>query len=115
MNFADRAFTERPEHAQAFQFERGQIENGMARTATVMWWCHLVHILAGSKSLYGSMCVVQPAAKEVAEKCGFRPSGVKTPDESADIMSCLKARPTKLNTFSATSKAGLILDILCRG
>src|SRR5712691_9716347 len=45
------------------------------------------------------------AAKQVAEKCSFRPSGVKTPEENAAFMSCLKARPTKLKTFSATCKA----------
>src|SRR6266478_1826921 len=52
------------------------------------------------------------AAKQVAEKCAFRPSGVKTPDESADFMSCLsflrqdeKARPTKLKSFSVTCTA----------
>jgi hypothetical protein len=32
-------------------------------------------------------------------------SGVKTPAEIADFMSCLKARPTKLQTFSATCDA----------
>src|SRR5713226_5848417 len=39
------------------------------------------------------------AASQVAEKCGFRPSGVKTPEENAAFMSCLKARPTKLKSF----------------
>src|SRR6266704_1514674 len=29
----------------------------------------------------------------------FRPSGVKTPEENAAFMSCLKARPTKLKSF----------------
>src|SRR5882762_178778 len=48
------------------------------------------------------------AAKVVAEKFALRPSGVKTPQENAGLMSCLKARPTKLKTFSATSKAVLI-------
>src|SRR6266513_1788876 len=42
------------------------------------------------------------AAEQVAEICVFGPSGVKTPEENADFMSCLKARPTKLKTFSAT-------------
>jgi hypothetical protein len=54
-------------------------------------------------------------AQEAAEKCAFRPSGVKTPEESADFMSCLKARPTTLESFSATCKAELILMSLCRG
>src|SRR6266853_392928 len=45
------------------------------------------------------------SAKQVAEKCGFRPSGVKTPEENAAFMSCLKARPTKLKSFSAACKA----------
>jgi len=41
------------------------------------------------------------AAIQVAEICVSGPSGVKTPEENADFMSCLKARPTKLKTFSA--------------
>ena len=45
------------------------------------------------------------AAEQVAEICVFGPSGVKTPEENADFMSCLKARPTKLKTFSATCEA----------
>src|SRR5713226_694238 len=45
------------------------------------------------------------AAKQVAGKCGFKPSGVKTPEENAAFMSCLKARPTKLRSFSAACKA----------
>jgi len=39
------------------------------------------------------------AAIQVAEICVSGPSGVKTPEENADFMSCLKARPTKLKTF----------------
>src|SRR6266704_5672950 len=39
------------------------------------------------------------AAEQAGGKCVFRPSGVKTPEESADFMSCLKARPTKLESF----------------
>jgi hypothetical protein len=31
--------------------------------------------------------------------CGKMPSGVETPEENADFMSCLKARPTKHETF----------------
>jgi hypothetical protein len=46
-------------------------------------------------------------AKSAAEKCGFGPSGVKTPEENADIMSCLKARPTKRKSFSAAFRADL--------
>jgi hypothetical protein len=49
---------------------------------------------------------IASAAKQVAEKCSFGPSGVKTPEENADFMSRLKARPTKLETFSAACKAG---------
>src|SRR5216684_1215858 len=49
--------------------------------------------------------LVDVTAEQVAEKCGFRPSGVKTPEENADFMSCLKARPTKLKTFSTTCEA----------
>src|SRR5712664_359606 len=44
-------------------------------------------------------------AEQVAEICVSAPSGVKTPEENADFMSCLKARPTKLKTFSATCEA----------
>src|SRR5712664_344098 len=44
-------------------------------------------------------------AEQVAEICVSGPSGVKTPEENADFMSCLKARPTKLKTFSATCEA----------
>src|SRR5260370_17251806 len=44
-------------------------------------------------------------AKREAEKWPFGPSGVKTPPENADFMSCLKARPTKRETFSAASSA----------
>src|SRR5256885_3772336 len=44
-------------------------------------------------------------ASQVAEICVSAPSGVKTPEENADFMSCLKARPTKLKTFSATCEA----------
>src|SRR6266478_4016988 len=40
-------------------------------------------------------------AKREAEKWPFGPSGVKTPEGNADFMSCLKARPTKHETFSA--------------
>src|SRR5258708_21214692 len=42
------------------------------------------------------------AAGQVAEIRVFRPSGVKTPEEKAAFMSCLKARPTKLKSFSAS-------------
>ncbi len=45
------------------------------------------------------------AAEQVAEKCSLRPSGVKTPEEKAAFMSCLKARPTKLKSFSASCGA----------
>ena len=44
-------------------------------------------------------------AIQAAEICVSGPSGVKTPEENADFMSCLKARPTKLKTFSATCEA----------
>src|SRR6266852_2271259 len=44
-------------------------------------------------------------AKREAEKWPFGPSGVKTPEGNADFMSCLKARPTNLETFSATCEA----------
>jgi len=49
--------------------------------------------------------LVDVTAEQVAEKCGFRPSGVKTPEENAAFMSCLKARPTKLKSFSAACEA----------
>jgi len=55
------------------------------------------------------MGVLDVAAEVVAEKFAFRPSGVKTPQENAGLMSCLKARPTKLKTFSATSLAAEVL------
>src|SRR5882762_9545581 len=32
----------------------------------------------------------------------FGPSGDKTPKENADLMSCLKARPARLKSFSTT-------------
>jgi hypothetical protein len=44
------------------------------------------------------------AAKQATEKCAFRPSGVKTPEENIHFMSCLKARPTKLRIFSQPVK-----------
>src|SRR6266852_4836636 len=50
-------------------------------------------------------------ASQVAEKCSFRPSGVKTPEENAAFMSCLKARPTKLKSFSAACSAATIEDL----
>jgi hypothetical protein len=45
------------------------------------------------------------AAEQVSRKCPFEPSGVKTPEGNADFMSCLKARPTKRETFSAICEA----------
>ena len=45
------------------------------------------------------------AAEQVAEKCHFGASGVKTPEGNSDFMSCLKARPTNHGTFSATCEA----------
>ncbi len=65
--------------------------------------------MAGSEGLHQNCKIKTSAAKQVAEKCGFRPSGVKTPEENATCMSCLKARPTKLKSFSAACKAALIL------
>ena len=44
-------------------------------------------------------------AEQVAEIRVSGPSGVKTPEENADFMSRLKARPTKLKTFSAACEA----------
>jgi hypothetical protein len=46
-------------------------------------------------------------AEQVAENSGFGPSGVKTPEENEDFMSCLKARPTKLETFSASCEVAI--------
>ena len=43
MNVANGALAERPEHAHAFQFERGQIENGVARTAAALGRCAMFH------------------------------------------------------------------------
>jgi hypothetical protein len=45
------------------------------------------------------------AAEQAAEKCAFRPSGVKTSEENIDFMSCLKAQPTKHRTFSGACEA----------
>jgi len=59
--------------------------------------------LQGSKRLKPGLTFV--VAEVAAEKFAFRPSGVKTPQEIAGLMSCLKAQPTKLKTFSATSEA----------
>src|SRR2546430_10774025 len=69
----------------------------------------------GSNAGFGgtdfSLCAFPPVrkpksqAEQVAEICVSSPSGVKTPEENADFMSCLKARPTKLKTFSATCEA----------
>src|SRR5467141_2487798 len=76
----------------------------------------------GSNAGFGgtdfSLCAFPPVrkpksqAEQVAEICVSGPSGVKTPEENADFMSCLsflrqdkKARPTKLKTFSATCEA----------
>src|SRR5467141_2410599 len=69
----------------------------------------------GSNAGFGgtdfSLCAFPPVrkpksqAEQVAEICVSGPSGVKTPEENADFMSCLKARHTKLKTFSATSEA----------
>src|SRR5258708_1487844 len=44
----------------------------------------------------------RPLSSQAAEKCVFRPAGVKTPEEYVGFMSRLKARPTKLEAFSAT-------------
>jgi hypothetical protein len=49
---------------------------------------------------------IASAAEQLAEKCALGPSGVKPPKENADFMSCLKARPTKLRSFSAACGAG---------
>src|SRR6267143_1992811 len=76
----------------------------------------------GSNAGFGgtdfSLCAFPPVrkpksqAEQVAEICVSGPSGVKTPKENADFMSCLsflrqdkKAGPTKLKTFSATCEA----------
>src|SRR5467141_4573079 len=76
----------------------------------------------GSNAGFGgtdfSLCAFPPVrkpksqAEQVAEICVSGPSGVKTPEENADFMSCLsflrqdkKARPTKLKTFSAACEA----------
>jgi hypothetical protein len=70
------------------------------------WFGRPRNVDRGLNSLRGGpMPILASAAKQVAEKCAFRPSGVKTPGENADFMSCLKARPTKLKSFSTTSKA----------
>src|SRR5260370_24191601 len=44
-------------------------------------------------------------AEEAAGKCLFGPSGVKTPEGNAVPLSCLKARPARLPTFSAMCEA----------
>jgi len=44
------------------------------------------------------------------EKMDLGPSGVETPEESTAVMSCLKARPTKLPTFSAAYSVCLDLS-----
>src|SRR5713226_140654 len=55
------------------------------------------------------------AAEQAAGKCVFTPSGVKTPEENANFMSCLKARPTKLKSFSASCEAATHKDRLGAG
>jgi hypothetical protein len=55
------------------------------------------------------------AAEKDAKKCHFGPSGVKTPEGNADFMSCLKARPTKRETFSATCEAAIRIAFLQAG
>src|SRR6266581_2027456 len=62
-----------------------------------------------------NLACVASAAKQVAEKCPFGPSGVKTPEGNADFMSCLKARPTNRETFSAAGKAVLLARSFRRG
>ena len=48
-------------------------------------------------------------AEEAAKKCDLRSSGVKTPEEKSALLSCLKARPTKLATF-LSFRGGLQID-----
>jgi hypothetical protein len=61
----------------------------------------------GLRSVFENSIVEESAAEEAGERCRFGSSGVKTPEENATFMSCLKARPTILGTFSATCEAGL--------
>ncbi len=59
-----------------------------------------------STNQFGTNYPVISAAKQVAGKCVFGASGVKTPEENADFTSCLNARPTKLTSFSVTREGG---------
>ncbi len=81
-------------------------------------WVPLVHagILAKIEALQLHTVV---APSRIAGKCIFRPSGVKTPEENTDFMSCLKARPAKLKSFPANYSGGRVLEFTvprpCRG
>jgi membrane fusion protein, heavy metal efflux system len=54
-------------------------------------------------------------AFQFAPKCRVGPSGVKTPEADRTIMSCLKARPTKLLNFSAAYLAVVLALAGCGG
>jgi hypothetical protein len=67
-----------------------------------MAWFYEIRVSNNVVAETGKGFATHKAAIQVAEICVSGPSGVKTPEENADFMSCLKARPTKLKTFSAT-------------
>jgi hypothetical protein len=66
-----------------------------------MAWFYEIRVSNNVVAETGKGFAAHKAAIQVAEICVSGPSGVKTPEENADFMSCLKARPTKLKTFSA--------------
>ena len=70
-----------------------------------MAWFYEIRVSNNVVAETGKGFATHKVAIQAAETCGSGPSGVKTPEENADFMSYLKARPTKLKTFSATCGA----------
>src|SRR6266436_7359122 len=85
-------------HMPPFSRKMNAGENPMA-------WFYEIRVSNNVVAETGKGFAAHKAAIQVVETCVSGPSGVKTPEENADFMSCLKARPTKLKTFSATCEA----------
>src|SRR5712664_1739269 len=85
-------------HMPPFSWKINAGENPMA-------WFYEIRDSNNVVAETGKGFATHKAAIQAAETCVSGPSGVKTPEENADFMSCLKARPTKLKTFSATCEA----------
>ena len=85
-------------HVPPFSWKMNAGENPMA-------WFYEIRDSNNVVAETGKGFATHKAAIQAAETCVSGPSGVKTPEENADFMSCLKARPTKLKAFSATCEA----------